>query len=117
MDKVFIEGLAVETLIGVFDWEREIRQRLLLDLTLWTDFSAAVARDDIRATPSYKDVADKVSERVIKTSFALVESLAEEIARLILEEFNVARVRVRVSKPGAVVSARNVGVEIERSQS
>ncbi|MFP8965609.1 dihydroneopterin aldolase [Pokkaliibacter sp. CJK22405] len=116
MDKVFIQGLAIETLIGVFDWEREIRQRLVLDLDMWTDFAQAIAADDILKTPSYKDVADQVTALVKSTSYALVESVAEDVAALVLAEFNVQKVRVRVNKPGAVIEAAVVGVEVERER-
>ncbi|PPC74605.1 dihydroneopterin aldolase [Pokkaliibacter plantistimulans] len=116
MDKVFIRGLAIETLIGVFDWEREIRQRLLLDLDLGTDIRPAASGDDINCTPSYKEVADRLHEFVGGSEFQLVETLAEEVAHLLMREFRLPWIRVRVAKPGAVISAAEVGVEIERGE-
>ncbi|MFB9887224.1 dihydroneopterin aldolase [Balneatrix alpica] len=116
MDKVFIKGLAIETLIGIYDWERQIRQRLLLDLELAVDIRQAAAGDDIEHTLSYKTVADRLQQFVGESEFLLVETLAEEVARLLQQEFQVPWLRLRVAKPGAVVAAETVGVEIERGE-
>lgn len=115
MDQVFIQGLAVEAVIGVYDWEREIRQRLLIDLQLATDIRAAAANDDLSKTLDYKAIADRISDFVGASRYQLLETLAEDVAQLLLSEFGVKGVKLRIAKPGAVPEAQSVGVEIERS--
>ena len=115
-DKVFIEGLEIETLIGIYDWERRIRQTLVFDIEMAFDNRVPAATDDIALTLNYKDVSKRLVEYVGQSGFGLVETLAERCAAIILDEFGVARVRLKLSKPGAVRGARAVGVVIEREK-
>ena len=116
MDKIFLEGLTTETIIGIFDWEREIRQTIAVDLEMSADIGRAAATDSIEDTLNYKRVAKRVLAFVQESRFQLIETLAERIAALILEEFEVAWVRVTLHKPGAIRHSRDVGVVIERSR-
>ena len=115
MDKVFIEGLEIEALIGIYDWERRIRQPLLFDIEMDFDNRIPAATDAIADTLDYKAVSKRVTEFVAQSDFGLVETLAERVAALILDEFGVQRVRQKLGKPGAVRGARAVGVIIERT--
>ena len=115
-DHVFIEGLEIEALIGIYDWERRIRQVLRFDLEMAFDNRVPAATDDIALTLNYKDVSKRLVEYVGQSGFGLVETLAERCAAIILDEFGVARVRLKLSKPGAVRGARAVGVVIEREK-
>lgn len=115
-DKVFIEALDIETLIGIYDWERRIRQSLLFDIEMTFDNRKPAASDDIADTLNYKAVSKRLIEYVSASSFGLVETLAERCAEIILTEFAVSHVRLKLSKPGAVRGARAVGVIIERSR-
>ncbi len=114
MDIVFIEDLRIETVIGIYDWEREIRQTVALDVEMAFDNRVPAASDDIVHTLDYKAVSKRLIAFVEAASFGLVETLAEQCAAIIRDEFGVAWVRVKLSKPGAVTGARNVGVLIER---
>jgi len=117
VDQVFLTALTADAIIGIYDWEREVRQRLEIDLELQVDLTAAIASDAIEDTLNYKSVAKRVLGFVQDSRFRLVEALAGEIARIVLAEFPaVARVRVTVHKPGAVRHSRDVGVAIERSR-
>ena len=115
MDTVFIEALEVEALIGIYDWERRIRQPLLFDIEMDFDNRVPAASDDIADTLDYKAVSKRVAGYVSQSGFGLVETLAERVAAIILDEFRVSRVRLKLSKPGAVRGARAVGVTIERT--
>ena len=114
MDKVFIEGLEIEALIGIYDWERRIRQPLVFDIEMAFDNRVPAATDAIDDTLNYKAVSKRVMQYVGESGFGLVETLAEKVAAIILDEFGVRHVRLRLSKPGAVRGARAVGVIIER---
>ena len=114
MDRIFINALTADAVIGIYDWERDVRQRLEIDLEMWMDLRAAGQSDAIEDTLNYKSVAKRVLALVEASSFSLVEALAGEIARIVLEEFKVERVRVTVHKPGAIRHSRDVGVVIER---
>lgn len=116
MDRIFLTALTAEAIIGIYDWEREVRQRVEVDLEMWVDLTAAAASDSIDDTLNYKAVAKRVLAFVQDSRFRLVEALAGEIARILLAEFPVARVRVTVHKPGAVRHSRDVGVIIERGR-
>ena len=116
MDHVFIEGLEIEALIGIYDGERRIRQTLVFDLEMRFDNRVPAASDDIADTLNYKAVSKRLIEYVSASEFGLVETLAERCAAIVIEEFNVASVRLKLSKPGAVRGARAVGVTIERSR-
>ena len=114
MDKVFIRNLRARGIIGVNDWEREKPQEMLINITLYTDIQAVAQSDDIREGVNYRTVAKKVLAHAEHARRRTVEALAEDLARLCLEEPKVVRVQVRVEKPGAVRFADSVGVEIER---
>jgi len=116
MDKVFIEGLEIETLIGIYDWERKIRQPLVFDIEMGFDNRKPAASDAIDETLNYKAVSKRLIQFVSASDFGLVETLAERCAELVLKEFDVTQVRLKLSKPGAVRGARAVGVIIERSR-
>ncbi len=116
MDKVFIEALEIEALIGIYDWERRIRQPLLFDIEMAFDNRVPAASDDIADTLDYKAVSKRLVEYVSQSSFGLVETLAERCAEIVLAEFGVSHVRLKLSKPGAVRGARAVGVLIERGR-
>jgi len=114
MDRIFISALSAEAIIGIYDWEREVKQRLEVDLEMWMDLRAAGTSDAIEDTLNYKSVAKRVLAFVEASRYRLVEALAAEIARIVLEEFRIARVRVTVHKPGAIRHSRDVGVVVER---
>ncbi|KAA0873559.1 dihydroneopterin aldolase [Nitrincola tapanii] len=114
MDIVYIRELQVETVIGIYDWEREIRQTVSLDLEMGTDIRAAAATENIENTLNYKSVSKRLIAFIAESEFLLVETMAEEIAQIVMEEFNVPWLRLRLSKPGAVRGAKDVGVLIER---
>lgn len=116
MDRIFVTALAAETIIGIHDWEREVRQRVEIDLEMWVDLAAAAKSDSIDDTLNYRSVAKRVLAFVQESRFNLVEALAGEIARLVLAEFEVARVRVTVHKPGAIRHSKDVGVIVERGR-
>jgi len=115
VDKVFIEGLEIEALIGIYDWERRIRQPLVFDIEMAFDNRVPAATDAIGDTLNYKAVSKRVMQYVGESDFGLVETLAEKVAAIILDEFGVRHVRLKLSKPGAVRGACAVGVMIERS--
>ena len=116
MDIVFIEDLRIETIIGIYDWEREIRQVVALDIEMATDISASAESDKIEDTLNYKAVAKRLIQFVQESEFQLVETLVEHCARIIREEFDVSWVRIKLNKTGAVRGARDVGVIIERGE-
>ena len=117
MDKIFLQELKVDTIIGIWEWERKIRQTVIIDLEMSADIAKAAASDDVADTLNYKSVAKRIQGFVADSSFQLVETLAERIAGIIRDEFDVAWVRVKVHKPGAIRGSRDVGVEIERGES
>lgn len=114
MDTVFIEGLTIETVIGIYDWERKVRQPVVLDIEMAFDNTRPAGSDAIADTLDYKSVSKRLLAFVESSSFQLVETLAERCAAIIRDEFDVAWVRLKLSKPGAVRGARAVGVIIER---
>lgn len=116
MDKVFIEALEVDALIGIYDWERRVRQPLVFDLEMAFDNRVPAASDDIAHTLDYKAVSNRIREVVDASGFGLVETLAERVAEIVLAEFPVRHLRLKLSKPGAVRGARAVGVIIERGR-
>jgi 7,8-dihydroneopterin aldolase/epimerase/oxygenase len=116
MDTIFIHALKSETIIGIYDWERQVRQTVLIDLEFSADIRKAALTDSIDDTLNYKRVAKQVLAFVEASQFQLVETLAEHVAMLVLEEFGVGWVRITLSKPGAVRSSRDVGVAIERDR-
>ena len=116
MDKIFLDELKIDTIIGIWDWERKIRQTVVIDLEMSADIAKAAATDDVVDTLNYKAVAKRLQAFVGDSSFQLVETLAENIARIIRDEFDVAWVRVKVHKPGAIRGSKDVGVDIERGE-
>jgi dihydroneopterin aldolase len=116
MDTIFLTALKVETTIGIWDWERKIKQTVVIDLEMGTDIRAAVESDDIKDALNYKLIAKRVQQFVADSSFQLVEALTGRIAELILAEFDVPWVQVRVNKVGAIRHARDVGGLIRRSR-
>jgi len=114
MDKVFIEGLQTQAVIGIYDWERRIRQALRLDIELGFDNRVPAGSDDVADTLDYDAISQRLTAFVEQSEFGLVETLAERCAALLIEEFGVAWLRLKLSKPGAVRNAIAVGVIIER---
>lgn len=117
MDIIYLTDLKIETVIGIFEWERRVRQTVSIDLEMSTDVARAARTDSIADALDYKAVSEAVIEFVEHSSFQLVETLAERIAELIIRQFGVAHVRLRVNKRGAIRGARDVGVVIERPRS
>ncbi len=116
MDIVFIHALQIETVIGIYDWERKIRQKISLDIEMATDIAKAAKSDNIDDALSYKTVAKRLIDFVEESEFELVEALAEKICSIIMEEFEVPWVKLTLHKPGAVRGSKSVGVIIERGQ-
>ena len=116
MDKIFIHALKAETIIGIYDWERQVRQTVLIDLELAADIRKAALTDSIDDTLNYKRVAKRILAFVESSHFHLVETLVEHVAMLVLDEFGISWVRIILSKPGAVRSSRDVGVSLERDR-
>ncbi len=116
MDTVFIRDLRIPTVVGIYEWERRIRQEIRLDIEMAFDTRKAGQSDDINDTLDYKAVAKQVDRFVRDASFQLVEKLAEEICALIFREFPVAAIKLTLNKAGAVSIARDVGVVIERQR-
>ncbi|MCR4302211.1 MAG: dihydroneopterin aldolase [Sulfuricaulis sp.] len=116
MDIIYLHDLKIECIIGVWEWERRIKQTIILDLDMAADIRRAAVSDKIGDTLNYKAVSKRLSDFVGNSQFQLVETLAEKIAELLLAEFKIQWVRVRVNKKGAVRGAGNVGVIIERGK-
>lgn len=114
MDIVFIEQLTVMTTIGVYDWEQTMRQRLVFDIEMGWDSRKAAVSDNVEDCLSYADVSQAIIEKVENERFALVERVAEEVAELLMTRFFIPWLKIKVSKPGAVAAAKQVGVIIER---
>ncbi len=116
MDIIFISELAVETIIGIYDWEREIKQPVLFDIEMSGDCARAAVTDSVEDTLNYKAVAKAVIKFVEKSEYQLVETLAEQVAVLIMSQFDVQWLRLKVNKRGAIRGATGVGVVIERGR-
>jgi 7,8-dihydroneopterin aldolase/epimerase/oxygenase len=116
MDIIFLSGLEIDTVIGIYDWEREIKQTVVLDLEMACDIRKAAETDDIAHTLDYKAVTERVSEFVEQSDFFLVEKLIEEVANLLRYEFKVPWVRITLNKKGAITRAKDVGIIIERGE-
>jgi dihydroneopterin aldolase len=115
-DRIFLRGLEVECIIGFIDWERRVKQTVVIDLELPVDCRAASIRDEVEDTLDYKKVAKRVIAFVEASEYKLVETLAHRLALLLLEEFGVAWIRLSVNKPGAIRGSRDVGMSIERTR-
>jgi dihydroneopterin aldolase len=114
MDIIFLGGLEIDTVIGIYDWERTIKQRVVLDLEMGFDIKQAAATDDIRYALDYKTVSDRVFTFVENSEYLLVETLIEAIATLLQTEFAIPWVKITLNKKGAISRARDVGIIIER---
>ena len=114
MDKIFLEALAVDCIIGIFDWERKAKQKILIDLEFPASIRRAARRDRIEDAADYKKIAKHCINFVRKSRFFLIETLAEKLAESLLRHFSMKKIRIRISKPGAVRGSKNVGVEIIR---
>jgi len=114
MDIVYIRDLEIDTVIGIYDWERQIQQTIRIDLEMGTDIRRAAATDSIEDTLNYKAVAKRIIRYVEETQPELVETLAENIASIVMNEFHVPWLRLTLGKPGAVRRSREVGIMIER---
>ena len=115
MDKIFINDLQVETVIGIFDWEREIKQTISINLEMEFDISKAAKSDDINDSLDYKKVSKRIISLCEKADSYLVENLIEKIAQVVLKEFLVSKVTVSLEKPGALRGSKSVGIKITRS--
>ena len=115
MDIVFIQGLKIDTVIGIYDWERKIRQDIVLDIEMSSNNTAVADTDNIDQAVNYHAVCNRLSNYVRGSEFQLVETLAEEVCQIILNEFCVAWVKLKLNKGEAVTGAEGVGVIIERS--
>ncbi len=115
-DIVYIRDLRVDTIIGIFDWEREVRQTVSLDLEMAADIRRAAETDDIQHALNYKAVAKRLIAFIEASQFLLVERMAEEVARIVMDEFDVPWLRLRLSKPGALRGSYDVGLIIERGR-
>jgi 7,8-dihydroneopterin aldolase/epimerase/oxygenase len=115
-DRIFLHGLTAECIIGFIDWERRVRQTVVVDLEMPVDCRRAALTDEVADTLDYKQVAKRVLAFIEASEFKLVETLAERLALLVLADFGVEWVRVSLNKPGAVRKSRDVGVVIERTR-
>lgn len=116
MDIIFLGGLEIDTVIGIYDWERKIKQKVILDIEMGFDIRQAAASDDIAHTLDYKAVSDRVVNFVERSEFYLVEKLIEEIAQILRSEFAIPWVKITLNKKGAITRARDVGIIIERGK-
>ena len=114
MDKIFLSSLCIECVVGIWEWERRVKQTVVIDLEMAADIRRAAATDRIEDTIDYKAVTKRLLAFVGDSQFHLVETLTEKIAELIVTEFGVTWVKVRLNKRGAIRGARDVGIEIER---
>ena len=116
MDKIFIRDLTAETTIGIFDYERDIRQKVIIDLEMEVDASIAASTDSISDALDYSQISQELLAHIEASDCFLIETLAEELAVIILERFKVAWVKLRLTKPEALITASGVGVLIERGR-
>lgn len=114
MDKIFLTQLSIECIVGIWEWERRVKQTVVIDVEMAADIRKAAASDSIEDTIDYKRVAKRLIAFVGESQYQLVETLTEQIARVIVTEFGVTWVKVRLNKRGAIRGARDVGIEIER---
>ena len=115
-DRIFLRGLQVECIIGFIEWERRIKQTVVIDIELPVDCSRAAETDEVDDTVDYKRVAKRIIAFVEASEFKLVETLAHKTAMLVIEEFQIAWFRISINKPGAIRGSRDVGVTIERTR-
>ena len=115
-DRVFLRGLTTECIIGFIDWERRVKQTVVVDLEIPVDCRRAAVTDEVADTVDYKKVAKRILAFIETSEFKLVETLAQRLALTILEEFGLEWIRLQINKPGAIRNSRDVGVAIERSR-
>jgi len=116
MDIIYLSDLKIETIIGIYEWERKVKQTVSLELQMAADIRKSAETDTIDDTLDYKAVAKRLIDFVEASNYQLVETLAEKITKIVLTEFNVPWVKLKLSKPGAIRGAKDVGIIIERSQ-
>lgn len=116
MDKVFIQGLSIQTTIGFFEWEKQIKQTLVIDLELGWDIKPAAANDELAKTLDYATISVDIEQFANENPVDLLETLAERLAAFLMATYSIPWLKLRVGKPGAVHNAISVGVEIERGQ-
>jgi len=117
MDTIFITDLRAEAIIGIYDWEREKKQTVSVDLEMSTDITKAAATDNIESALNYKAISKRIEQYISESEFQLVETLAEKLSEVVRNEFNVQWLRLTLHKPGALSNSRDVGVRIERGDS
>jgi dihydroneopterin aldolase len=115
-DRIFLRGLEIDCIIGFIEWERRIKQTVVIDLELPVDCRRAALTDEVADTVDYKKVSKRIIAFVEASEFKLVETLAHRLAMLVIEEFGVEWVRLSVNKPGAIRGSRDVGITLERSR-
>ena len=116
MDSIFLHGIETKCMVGVWEWEKQITQKIVVDLDMKADIATPAASDELGDTLNYKAVAESVIEMLEASRFQLIETMAEEVAKLVMDSFSVTWVKVRINKGGAVKHVRNVGVEVERGE-
>jgi 7,8-dihydroneopterin aldolase/epimerase/oxygenase len=116
MDIIFLSGLTTECIIGIWDWERKVKQKVVVDLEMVADIRKAAASDSIEDTLDYKTVSKRLLQFISESEFQLVETLTERIAQIVVTEFDVPGVKVRLNKQGALRGSRDVGIQIERTR-
>jgi len=116
MDIIFLRGLQIETIIGIYDWERETKQTVVLDIEMFTDIRKAAQSDSIEDALDYKAVSKRIISFVEESTYFLVEKLSEEIAQILISEFKVPWIRLTLNKKGAIRGASDVGIIIERGE-
>jgi dihydroneopterin aldolase len=114
-DRIFLTGLRTECIVGIWDWERKVKQTVVVDLEMGCDIRKAAASDNIEDTLDYKAVSKRLLNFIGNSQYQLVEALTENIARVVITEFSVPWVRVRLNKQGAIRNSRDVGISVERS--
>lgn len=116
MDKVYIEGLTFQTTIGFYQWEKEIKQTLVIDLAMGWNTALAAENDELAKTLDYAEISEAIVKFANANSVDLIETLAERIATFLMSQYHIPWLRLKLMKPTAVHNATTVGVEIERGQ-
>ncbi len=115
MDKIFLRELEIDAVIGIWEWERQVKQKVSIDLEIGTDVRGAALTDAVDDTVNYKNVAKRLIDFVGNSEFQLVESLADAVAEIVIKEFSVSWLKLSVAKPGAIQGSKTVGISIERT--
>jgi len=114
VDIIFLHGIEANCVVGVWEWEKQITQKIIVDIDVSADIAASAATDELEDTLNYKALAESVIDMLEKSRFQLIETMAEEVAKLVMKDFSVTWTKVRINKGGAVKNVRNVGVEVQR---